>query len=191
MIFLDFPLSETWICILSRGHKLMVSDLTTRDCEYCWWFLLTADQHWFKKCLVLNRQHAITYPMITRPVYRQTYASPGSINLAISMSKYSDSKKNNLSAIYICIIYKHQRSSSWHKCIDDQTKSLMGCLCIHVLFAYSWHKTLSMHSVDLTQCSAVHCSTIDECRDHFVYASSQWETNFHCNVIFHWLGAYT
>ena len=28
-------------------------------------------------------------------------------------------------------------------------------------------------------------------RNHFVYALSQWETMLHCNVVSHWLGAYT
>ena len=28
-------------------------------------------------------------------------------------------------------------------------------------------------------------------RDHFVYAPSQWETTLHCNVVSHWLGAFT
>ena len=28
-------------------------------------------------------------------------------------------------------------------------------------------------------------------KDHFVYAPSQWETTLHCNVVPHWLGAYT
>ena len=28
-------------------------------------------------------------------------------------------------------------------------------------------------------------------RDHYVHALSQWETAFHCNVVSHWLGAYT
>ena len=28
-------------------------------------------------------------------------------------------------------------------------------------------------------------------RDHFVHAPSQWEMTLHCNVISHWLGAYT
>ena len=28
-------------------------------------------------------------------------------------------------------------------------------------------------------------------RDHFVYPPSQWETTLHCNVVSHWLGAYT
>ena len=27
--------------------------------------------------------------------------------------------------------------------------------------------------------------------DHFVYGSSQWETTLQCNVVSHWLGAYT
>ena len=29
------------------------------------------------------------------------------------------------------------------------------------------------------------------CRDHLVYAPSQWETTLQCNVVSHWLGAYT
>ena len=28
-------------------------------------------------------------------------------------------------------------------------------------------------------------------RDHFVYAPSQWETTLQCNVVSHWLGAFT
>ena len=28
-------------------------------------------------------------------------------------------------------------------------------------------------------------------REHFLYTPSQWETTLHCNVAFHWLGAYT
>ena len=28
-------------------------------------------------------------------------------------------------------------------------------------------------------------------RNHFVYVPSQWETTLHCNVVSHWLGAYT
>ena len=30
-----------------------------------------------------------------------------------------------------------------------------------------------------------------DCRDHFVFAPSQWETTLHCNVVSHWLGANT
>ena len=29
------------------------------------------------------------------------------------------------------------------------------------------------------------------CRDYFVYAPKQWETTLQCNIISHWLGAYT
>ena len=28
-------------------------------------------------------------------------------------------------------------------------------------------------------------------RDDFVYTASQWETTLHCNIVSHWLGAYT
>ena len=28
-------------------------------------------------------------------------------------------------------------------------------------------------------------------RDRFVYVLSQWETTLHCNIVSHWLGAYT
>ena len=40
-----------------------------------------------------------------------------------------------------------------------------------------------------------HCPTVSEVtqniRDHFVNVPSQWETMLHCNVISHWLGAFT
>ena len=35
------------------------------------------------------------------------------------------------------------------------------------------------------------CISYTYCRVHFVYAPSQWETTLHCNVVSHWLGAYT
>ena len=34
-------------------------------------------------------------------------------------------------------------------------------------------------------------TTIKQSRENFVYAPSQWETTLHCNVVSHWLGAYT
>ena len=34
------------------------------------------------------------------------------------------------------------------------------------------------------RCHVVH-------KDHFAYAPSQWEATLHCNVVSHWLGAYT
>ena len=41
-------------------------------------------------------------------------------------------------------------------------------------------------------CQAITCTNGDPVyRDHFVYAPSQWETTLHCNVVSHWLGAYT
>ena len=38
-----------------------------------------------------------------------------------------------------------------------------------------------------------HCCTVCNIlyRDHFMYAPSQWETTLQCNVVSHWLGAYT
>ena len=34
-------------------------------------------------------------------------------------------------------------------------------------------------------------STKHHCWDNFVYAPCQWETTLQCNVVSHWLGAYT
>ena len=34
-------------------------------------------------------------------------------------------------------------------------------------------------------------ATYEICRDHFVYAPSQWEIMLHCNVVSHWLGTCT
>ena len=37
-------------------------------------------------------------------------------------------------------------------------------------------------------CGGLHPCT---CRDHSVYAPSQWETVLQCNAVSHWLGSYT
>ena len=39
--------------------------------------------------------------------------------------------------------------------------------------------------------SVIHFVQVSTCylnRDHFVYATSQWETTLHCNVVSHWRG---
>ena len=33
--------------------------------------------------------------------------------------------------------------------------------------------------------------SVSICRDHFVYAPCQWGKTLHCNIVFHWLSAYT
>ena len=52
--------------------------------------------------------------------------------------------------------------------------------------ALGWHMRPSGNVWQL-----LHLMTPVWCRDHSVYASSQWEMTLHCNVISHWLGAYT
>ena len=49
---------------------------------------------------------------------------------------------------------------------------------LHAKFFHMKHENISTYS-----------ST--DIRDHFAYAPSQWEMMLHCNVISHWLGAYT
>ena len=39
--------------------------------------------------------------------------------------------------------------------------------------------------------SAMIAPLLEVTRDHFVNVSSQWETTLQCNVVSHWLGAYT
>ena len=53
-----------------------------------------------------------------------------------------------------------------------------------------FHDTVSHQ---YAQCWALVLYMIDwaeNCRDHFLYAPSQWETRLQCNVISHWLGTY-
>ena len=49
--------------------------------------------------------------------------------------------------------------------------------------------TLCYHNVHGT--SDVRVEFRNGCKDHFVYASSQWETTSQCTVVSHWLGACT
>ena len=45
--------------------------------------------------------------------------------------------------------------------------------------------------VNICLCRIVVHMYIWICRDHFVYVPSQWETTLQCNIVSHWLGAYT
>ena len=56
----------------------------------------------------------------------------------------------------------------------------------HVLLSY--HHTIT--SLYPWQCS-IYINYWCVIRGHFVYAPDQWETMLHCNVVSHWLGAYT
>ena len=44
---------------------------------------------------------------------------------------------------------------------------------------------------DCPSTSDVNITGMGGSRDYFVYAASQWGTTLHCNVVSHWLGAYT
>ena len=64
-----------------------------------------------------------------------------------------------------------------HVCYDisnfwEKTVCSTACICLQHL------KTPKLH---------IKCKG----RDHFVYAPSQWETTLQCNIISHWLSAYT
>ena len=53
---------------------------------------------------------------------------------------------------------------------------------------------LHVHLITLPIVRQYHICDNDKClihMDNFVYAPIQWETMLHCNVVFHWLGAYT
>ena len=87
-------------------------------------------------------------------------------------------------------------STSWHQAIIDDLSStdlyfrdfawvieLDVCLFL-----------LQLKKLDGLVCNDTHYVDISsQCwrRDHFVYVPSQWETTLHCNVVSHWLGAYT
>ena len=45
--------------------------------------------------------------------------------------------------------------------------------------------------VNICLCRIVVHMYIWICRDHFVYVPSQWETTLQCNMVSHWLAAYT
>ena len=55
--------------------------------------------------------------------------------------------------------------------------------------AYRVHSTEYVHGL----CFVVFCCGLASVkfRDHFVNAPSQWEMTLHCNIVFHWIGAFT
>ena len=74
--------------------------------------------------------------------------------------------------------------------------ALVACL-IGVTLDWPWscstlvqRLTNEVCSVGITS-SQWNCDPEFCCRDHFVYAPSQWQIMLQCNVISHWLGAYT
>ena len=54
----------------------------------------------------------------------------------------------------------------------------------------SWNTKISIQVIHLKM-SSVKWQLFCSSRDHFVYAPSQWQMTLHCNVVSHWLGAYT
>ena len=52
--------------------------------------------------------------------------------------------------------------------------------CMHFQEIYTWSSIFVLTTIFRTMVSN---------RNHFVYASSQWETTLHCDVVSHWLGA--
>ena len=59
----------------------------------------------------------------------------------------------------------------------------------------SWRARKTLVKQPPESCSVLLCGHRSERpprpRDHFVYAPSQWETTLQCNIVSHWLGAYT
>ena len=80
----------------------------------------------------------------------------------------------------------------WVNDLAIQTLSLtlnsVECIFIIVIFIL-----FDKHESNLQ--SIIHilliCNTISRCRDHFVYAPSQWETMLNCNIVSYWLDGYT
>ena len=72
-----------------------------------------------------------------------------------------------------------------------------------LLKKYEYFREVRLHFPTPQYCSVPkHCPTLHIIawhnndtgrisRDHFVYVPSQWETTLQCNVVSHWLGAYT
>ena len=71
--------------------------------------------------------------------------------------------------------------------VHSEVSSVRCVLVMPVLkiCLYWWHRRLIWPS------SFESHGTTTWGRDRFVFAPSQWETTLHCNVVSHWLGAYT
>ena len=57
-------------------------------------------------------------------------------------------------------------------------------LLLFIVWALVFHEVLVTMAIQTEEYSS-------SCRDHFVYAPSPWEKTSHCNIVSHWLAAYT
>ena len=78
----------------------------------------------------------------------------------------------------------------WQSCMSDQQHIYIHCIYMYIYKACrKWYVTSKYHLIHFDLMSQNDKEAT--CRNHFVYALSQWETTLHCNVASHWLGTYT
>ena len=89
-------------------------------------------------------------------------------------------------------------------CHDMETLSSLITLCVEIAEVSEPFNSMMFGGFPAqrasTMCSCYHNITpiglcyvefISNMQDHFVNAPSQWKMTLHCNIAFHWLGAYT
>ena len=81
----------------------------------------------------------------------------------------------------------HNHNMSKIKHYFHLVHAFLCALLIHSIVNAS-NKVLHILLILMTEQSSEQISPF---RDHFVYTPSQWETALQCNVVSHWLGAYT
>ena len=70
-----------------------------------------------------------------------------------------------------------------------KNSDVCGIFFIHNVILRNWTTSIALTLPNLH--AKISELTMCVIRNHFVYAPSQWETTLQCNVISHWLGAYT
>ena len=81
-------------------------------------------------------------------------------------------------------------------CIVMQHGKDLGLLVsvFSVITAHSGHEhwfSYLAYEYWMETTTRLHLKLINVFRDYFVNGPSQWETTLHCNIVSHWLGAYT
>ena len=148
---------------------------------------ISLGQHWLRQWLVAWWHKAITWTNVDSskifPVIHLIAISQEVLmNLICNKCSEITLSKRDPSYDNTCILYSTAMTREKHRLDFELTKdTLRGARCV-VSIMIIFHQT----SVILTTLWP-HSTMIY--RYYFMYASSQWETTLHCNVVSHWLNA--
>ena len=149
-----------------------------------------ANLKWIWKC---HSRIKTWWLMITWQLCMSTFE----MNMKMPFRNYNLTANDNLTAMYVTST-SHSTwwtivtgSSSVLKILNSPSKlplSYLNSRSGWLIIVWTFHTGVQLCCGML---GSIPVAGTDAYRDLFVHAPSQWETTLHCNVVSHWLGAYT